>query len=206
MLLRHGRVWREGSNWTRKHEASIRAQRLDDPAAQRTLVHYLATVNARDAEVDAIETELKSWSERPPFGEAIAGLVAYRGINYLGALTLACEVCDWRRFPTATRFMGLTGLVPTENTSAQPDRPLMTRLGDWCRVGLSCRTRAGGHVPSPALATGCAVPDAQGCRAAEVDDVGLGYEGEVIGDVAEELGLFARVGVFEPVCDPSVPR
>ena len=117
LLLRHGHVWRDGSNWTLKHQAWIRAQRLDDPAAQRTLVHYLATVDARDAEVDAIETDLQEWLRRPPFADAVARLVAYRGIDYHGALTLASEVCDWRRFPTAARFMGFTGLVPSESSS-----------------------------------------------------------------------------------------
>jgi transposase len=44
-------------------------------------------------------------------------LAAYRGITELGGLTLASEVCDWRRFPTAGLFMGFTGLVPSESSS-----------------------------------------------------------------------------------------
>lgn len=46
-------------------------------------------------------------------------LAAYRGITQLGALTLASEVCDWRRFPTAAMFMGFTGLVPSEFSSGE---------------------------------------------------------------------------------------
>jgi transposase len=34
-LLRHGRVWRGGDNWTHKHQAWIAAQRFDDPACRR---------------------------------------------------------------------------------------------------------------------------------------------------------------------------
>jgi hypothetical protein len=30
--LRHGRVWRDGSTWTHKHQAWLRAQRFDQPA------------------------------------------------------------------------------------------------------------------------------------------------------------------------------
>ncbi|MGH8886479.1 MAG: hypothetical protein ACRDYX_15150 [Egibacteraceae bacterium] len=32
----------------------------------------------------------------------------------LGGLTLACEVCDWRRFARAGVLMGFVGLVPSE--------------------------------------------------------------------------------------------
>jgi transposase len=32
---------------------------------------------------------------------------------------LASEVCDWRRFPAASMFMGFCGLVPSEHSSGQ---------------------------------------------------------------------------------------
>jgi transposase len=37
-------------------------------------------------------------------------------------LTLASEVCDWRRFATAGAFMGFCGLVPTEYSSGESVR------------------------------------------------------------------------------------
>lgn len=37
----------------------------------------------------------------------------------MGALTLATEVYDWRRFPTAGAFMGFCGLVPSEHSSGE---------------------------------------------------------------------------------------
>ena len=49
-------------------------------------------------------------------------LAAYRGVDYLGALTLATEVCDWRRFGHATQVMGFCGLVPSEYSSGQQTR------------------------------------------------------------------------------------
>ena len=44
-LLRHGRVWRGGDNWTLKHQAWIAAQRFDDPALRATFAHYRATLD-----------------------------------------------------------------------------------------------------------------------------------------------------------------
>ena len=118
-LLRHGRVWRGGENWTLKHGVWIRAQRFEDPALTAAFGHYRATLVAREAAVDAIDADLQRWFARAPFAEAVSRLAAYRGITELGALTLASEVCDWRRFPTASMFMGFCGLVPCEHSSGE---------------------------------------------------------------------------------------
>jgi transposase len=121
-LLRHGRVWRGGDNWTLKHQAWLRQQRFEEQALNETLAHYQATLTAREAAVEAIEADLMPWCHRPPFADAVHRMAAYRGITHLGALTLASEVCDWRRFPTAGMFMGFTGLVPSESSSGERTR------------------------------------------------------------------------------------
>jgi transposase len=116
-LMRHGRVWRDGDGWTLRHHAWIAQQRFDDAALTATFNHYRAALTARDAAVDAIDADVEQWYARPPFAATVARLCAYRGITELGALTLASEVCDWRRFPTAAMFMGFCGLVPAESSS-----------------------------------------------------------------------------------------
>ena len=118
-LLRHGRIWRDGDNWTMKHEAWIAAQRFDEQALTQTLSHYRATLVARQAAVEAIEADLVPWCDREPFCDPVHRMAAYRGVTELGALTLASEVCDWRRFPTAGMFMGFTGLTPSEYSSGE---------------------------------------------------------------------------------------
>jgi transposase len=121
-LLRHGRVFRDASAWTMAHEAWITAQRFDDPALQMTYHHYRAVLEARDSSIRAVEADLSTYLDAPPFGDAVARLQAYRGISPLGALTLASEVCDWRRFSRATQFMGFCGLVPSERSSGESHR------------------------------------------------------------------------------------
>lgn len=121
-LLRHGRVWRGGDNWTLRHQAWIRAQRFDEAALDQTLAHYRATLDAREAAVDAIEAQLVPWADNEPFTDTVHRLSAYRGVTHLGGLTLASEVADWRRFPTAATFMGFTGLVPCEDSSGERNR------------------------------------------------------------------------------------
>jgi transposase len=116
-LLRHDRIWRDGAAWTDKHERWLTGQRFDEPAMASTYGHYRAMLIARDAELTAIETDLAYWFDHGPFADAVARLAAYRGVAYLGALTIASEVGDWRRFATAGAFMGFTGLVPSEYSS-----------------------------------------------------------------------------------------
>ena len=120
-LLRHDRVWRETA-WTLKHERWLLGQRFDDAALRATYAHYRAMLTAREAELTALEADLAYWYTHGPFTDAVARLAAYRGVAYVGALTVASEVGDWRRFPAARTFMGFTGLVPSEYSSGEAVR------------------------------------------------------------------------------------
>lgn len=115
-LLRHDRIWRETA-WTARHEQWLLGQRFDEPALRAAYGHYRAMLTARGAELAALEADLAYWYTHGPFTDAVARLAAYRGVAYVGALTIASEVGDWRRFPAARTFMGFTGLVPSEYSS-----------------------------------------------------------------------------------------
>jgi transposase len=130
-LLRHSRVYRDGSPWTIKHEGWLAGQRFDEPALAVTFGHYRATVLARDAALAAVEADLAGWLEREPFATPVRRLGAYRGITRMGALSLQAEVCDWRRFARAASVMGFVGLVPSEYSSGQhSSRGHITKAGN----------------------------------------------------------------------------
>jgi len=130
-LLRHSRIWRGGSAWTFKHEAWLAAQAFEEAALQTTFDHYRAVVLSRDAQLAAVEADLKLWVARAPFAEPVRRLAAYRGVTALGALGLQAEVCDWRRFGRAAQMMGFVGLVPTEYSSgASTRRGHITKAGN----------------------------------------------------------------------------
>ena len=129
-LLRHGRVWRGGVAWTQGFDRWLASQRFAEPALTTTFRHYRAVLEVRDAQLDAIEAELAVWYGRAPFADAVQRLAAYRGVTRLGGLTLASEVCDWRRFARASGFMGCCGLVPSEHSSGQ-----VTRRGHITKAG-----------------------------------------------------------------------
>jgi transposase len=157
-LLRHDRVWRGGDAWTAKHEQWLTGQHFEDAALRATYGHYRAVLVARDGELAALEADLAYWYTHGPFADAVARLGAYRGVAQVAGLTIASEVGDWRRFPTARTFMGFTGLVPSEYSSGESvQRGRITKAGNahlrtqliesaWCyqhrpNLGLTLRRR-----------------------------------------------------------------
>ncbi len=121
-LLRHGRVFRGTRAWTMAHGRWVAAQSFSEPALQATFGHYRAVLESRDAQIFAIEADLVPWFTSERYGDQVARLGAYRGVDRMGALTLASEACDWRRFDRGTRFMGFCGLVTSEYSTGQSVR------------------------------------------------------------------------------------
>ena len=110
--------------------SALGTQHFDDPQLQATFTHYRAVAASRDAQVTAIEADLAEAATKAPFADAVARLAAYRGVGQLGALSLAAEVGDWRRFAHPAAFMAFTGLVPCERSSGDSVwRGHITRTG-----------------------------------------------------------------------------
>ena len=109
-------------------------------------------VATRHAQLDAVEVDLATWLDRPPFADQVARLAAYRGVTRLGGLTLAAEVGDWRRFAPAAQFMGFCGLVPSQYSSGHSvHRGRLTKAGNahlraqlaWVGLDLPASTLGG---------------------------------------------------------------
>jgi transposase len=148
-LLRHGRVWR-ASKWTAGHRTWVAGQRFAEPALDETLGAYRGWLEAREAELRQVEAALAPWARQGGLGEAVARLSAYRGIAELTAVTLAAEIIDWHRFPSARAFMGYCGLTPSEYSSgARTRRGSITKAGSAVvRTTLAESAQAYRHRPA----------------------------------------------------------
>jgi transposase len=116
LLLRHGRVYGDGQAWTVRHDAWLRAQRLDTPTAQLTMESDYDTVlavTARRAQLDAAIVDLAADSEFTPL---VRRLCCLRGVSTLTGFALAVEIGDWTRF-TGKTIGSFVGLVPSEHSS-----------------------------------------------------------------------------------------
>jgi transposase len=130
-LLRHGEVWAGASNWTLEHRRWLAARHFDEKALKLSFGRYMAVMEEREADLDATTADLVPYYTTAPFDNAVLRLSCYRGIDRLGALTIATEVCDFRRFGKAEHFASFTGLVPSEHSSgASVHRGRLTKAGN----------------------------------------------------------------------------
>jgi transposase len=60
-LIRHGRIYRDGTTWTLKHRSWLAAQSFDHPALHGDLRRYTQTVQCREAELGAIEADMTTY-------------------------------------------------------------------------------------------------------------------------------------------------
>jgi transposase len=131
MLLRHGHIFHGKRSWTKEHEAWVARQRLDDANAQRALEHHLLHLDALDAQLHAIESEITVIACSGHWSDPVRWLCAFRGIAELTALSLLAEIGDFRRFHSARELMGFLGLVPSEYSSgAERHRGSITKTGN----------------------------------------------------------------------------
>jgi transposase len=131
-LLRHGRRFTATNKaWTQRHAAWLQAQRWALPALEQTHRAYVRAVDEAGGRLQAIETELRDLLTIEPLRSRVERLRCFRGVDDLTALTIAAELGDARRFPSAPRVMAFTGLVPSEHSSGtKRARGAITKTGN----------------------------------------------------------------------------
>jgi transposase len=131
-LLRHGRRFTATKRaWTKRHAAWLQAQRWPLPALEQTHRAHVRAVDEALGRLQAVEIELRDLLTVEPLRSRVERLRCFRGIDDLTALTLAAELGDARRFPSAPRVMAFTGLVPSEHSSGTKQaRGAITKTGN----------------------------------------------------------------------------
>lgn len=131
-LLRHGRRFIETKRaWNMRHHAWLRAQSWPLPALAQTHRAYVRAVDDALARLQTVDGELRELLTLEPLRPRVECLRCFRGLDDLTALTIAAELGDARRFPSATRVMAYTGLVPSEHSSgAKQARGAITKTGN----------------------------------------------------------------------------
>lgn len=130
-LLRHGLVWRTTKSWGVKHRAWLKALRFELASETRTFEAYLRGLEEVEARLDGLDCEVLALAEKSHWKVLVANLRCLKGMDTLSAATLAVEVRDFRRFPSAREFMGYTGLVSREYSSGESvNRGRITKVGN----------------------------------------------------------------------------
>lgn len=122
MLLRHGRRYRGGTNWTAAHERYLAAVTFPWPAQVLAWEEYRQATSEAHERVERLTRALHDQVEQWRWYPVVQALMTLRGVDRLVAATLVAELGDLRRFATARELMGFLGLVPSEHTSGSSRR------------------------------------------------------------------------------------
>ena len=116
-LLRQGRIYTAGKNWTQRHRVWLAAQTWEVKAHQIVFQDYVEAVKTaqqrRDVLIKRIEGIVDEWSLAP----LVRALRVLRGLDLLSATTLVATLGDLSRFESPRLLMGYLGLVPSEHSS-----------------------------------------------------------------------------------------
>lgn len=151
LLARQGHHYGGESYWTKAHRAWLaRTRRGLEGVAGQLIGDEIQFLEYLETQIRALDDEIETIAQRPPYREAVEALTCLRGVRTLTAMTALTEIGDWRRFPSARALMAWVGLVPSEHSSGDRERRGgITRAGNrylrrvLIEAAHNHRTRAG---------------------------------------------------------------
>lgn len=138
-LARRGLVFREGTNWCTPHRRWLQHLTTETsplaPADRVVFREYHALLEYKRQRRDELDREIARLAELPTLAPMVQRLQCFRGIALQGAMVLATEIVDWRRFQRPTQLAAYLGLVSREDSSGDRERKgSITKAGNsHCR-------------------------------------------------------------------------
>ena len=118
-LLRHGRVYTSGKNWTLKHRKWLASQSFPQPAHQIVFQDYVEAVTTAQERRDQLEKRILATVANWSLATLVDALRALRGLDFISVVTFVAAIGDLSRFQTARQLMAYLGLVPSEQSSGE---------------------------------------------------------------------------------------
>lgn len=99
---------------------------------------YLALFEYKLARRDELDRRIEELALTPALATAVGWLQCFRGLQVHGAMVLATELVDWRRFQNPRQLTAYLGLVPSERSTGGRERKgAITKAGNsHCRHAL----------------------------------------------------------------------
>ena len=138
-LARRGFVYRDGTNWCTSHLRWLQHLTTEQsplaPADRLVFREYHALLQYKLQRRDELDREIERLAELPTLAPMVQRLQCFRGIALQGAMVLATEIVDWRRFARPTQLAAYLGLVAREDSSGDRERKgSITKAGNsHCR-------------------------------------------------------------------------
>jgi transposase len=117
-LVRHGHIYDGGgSHWTGKHWRWMDKIEFGHGHEKTVYEEYRSQIRNLEERLQRLSLNVEETAESSRYRAAVSRLRAFRGIDYIIALALVCEIGDFKRFPSAKAFMSYLGFVPSEHSS-----------------------------------------------------------------------------------------
>jgi transposase len=152
-LARRGFVYRDGTNWCTPHLRWLEHLASEGsplaPADRLVFREYHALLAYKLQRRDDLDRQIEELALLPSLAPAVARLQCFRGLALQGAMVLATEIVDWRRFERPGQLAAYLGLVSREASSGDRERKgSITKAGNsHCRHVLVQAAWAYHHRP-----------------------------------------------------------
>ena len=103
--------------WTQAHRRWIAELKLPQPVQQIAFEEYVDAVEVAGSRVERLTLAIERSTEDWRFAPVVKQLQALRGVQFVHAVTIICELGDLARFDSPRQLTAYLGLVPTENSS-----------------------------------------------------------------------------------------
>jgi transposase len=118
-LLRKGINYETNRYWTIPHRKWLSGLKFEREFERLTFEEYVAEIDHLTNRLSGLDKKIEETAESPRYAEQVRKFRAFRGIDYLTALSIVVEIGDFRRFPSAESLMSYLGLVVKEATSGK---------------------------------------------------------------------------------------
>lgn len=116
-LLRHNTIYTEGKTWTIKFYTWLKKIKFSNEMLAQTLSAYIGGILLIDQQIESMNNRIKEIANSPKYAKRVLLLCSLKGISTITALSILCEIGDFRRFESAPKMMSALGLVPSIHAS-----------------------------------------------------------------------------------------
>ena len=113
-LQARGLVYKDGSNWTKKHRRYLKSLKFETKMDQRIFDEYLMLLEYKEESLNKIDEDIFELAHGEEYQERVEKLMMLKGVKETTAMGIITEVVDFRRFSKPRELMAYLGLIPSE--------------------------------------------------------------------------------------------
>ena len=129
---RHSKIY-DGTKhkWTNQHRTWLNSLQFDSEVLKEVLNEYLLHLKQLEEKMATYDKRISEFATKDRYIGSVKKMGCLKGIATHTSLSLASEVGDFYRFPTAQHFASYLGLTPGEHSSGNSQHSLgITKAGN----------------------------------------------------------------------------